>query len=141
MDREKIVFAAMKPVDTMIGAAVSALDHTIGLETVSDRFYSLAGVVLRNMYEKNNDLREEGRPLREALIEGCLLRLRPVLMTASTTILGLLPLLLSRGIGSEVQRPLAVVVIFGLASSTALTLFVIPAVYGWLERRQTHDEA
>ena len=60
-----------------------------------------------------------------------MLRLRPVLMTALTTILGLLPLLLSAGIGSEVQKPLAVVVVFGLTTSTSLTLFVIPAVYGW----------
>ncbi|MGB2821008.1 MAG: efflux RND transporter permease subunit, partial [Phycisphaerae bacterium] len=66
-------------------------------------------------------------------IEGGLLRLRPVLLTAVTTILGLLPLLLSTGIGSEVQRPLAVVVVFGLCTSTLLTLFVIPAVYGWFE--------
>ena len=62
-------------------------------------------------------------------------QLRPVLMTAITTILGLMPLLLARGIGSEVQRPLAVVVIFGLTTSTLLTLFVIPAVYGWLGGR------
>jgi cobalt-zinc-cadmium resistance protein CzcA len=54
-------------------------------------------------------------------------------MTAMTTVLGLLPLLLSRGIGSEVQRPLATVVVFGLTTSTLLTLFVIPAVYGWVE--------
>ena len=54
-------------------------------------------------------------------------------MTALTTVLGLLPLLLSTGIGSEVQRPLATVVVFGLTTSTFLTLFVIPAVYGWIE--------
>ena len=71
--------------------------------------------------------------MAEAVLgEGGLLRLRPVLMTAITTILGLLPLLLARGIGSEVQRPLAVVVVFGLTTSTLLTLFVIPAAYGWL---------
>ena len=57
-------------------------------------------------------------------------------MTALTTILGLLPLLLSTGIGSEVQRPLAVVVVFGLTSSTLLTLFVIPAVYAWFEGKR-----
>jgi uncharacterized membrane protein YedE/YeeE len=64
-----------------------------------------------------------------------MLRLRPVLMTAATTILGLLPLLLSRGIGSEVQRPLSIVVVFGLASSTLLTLFLLPAVMHWIEGR------
>ena len=70
--------------------------------------------------------------MEQALIEGGMLRLRPVIVTTVTTLLGLLPLLLARGVGAEVQRPLAVVVIFGLASSTLLTLFVVPAVYGWL---------
>ena len=91
------------------------------------------GVVLVNYL---NQLRDEGWPLREAIVEGALLRLRPVLMTAITTILGLLPLLLSKGIGSEVQRPLSAVVVFGLATSTFLTLFVIPAMYDWVEGRR-----
>ena len=66
----------------------------------------------------------------EAIITGCLLRLRPVLMTALVAMLGLIPLALSHGIGSEVQRPLAVVVIGGLVSSTLLTLIVLPTLYG-----------
>ena len=69
--------------------------------------------------------------LDEAVTEGALLRLRPVLMTATTTILALIPLLLSTGIGAEVQRPLATVVVGGLFSSTALTLLVLPALYRW----------
>jgi cobalt-zinc-cadmium resistance protein CzcA len=60
-----------------------------------------------------------------------MLRLRPVLMTATTTALGLVPLLLSAGTGSEVQRPLATVVIGGLVTSTILTLLVLPAIYRW----------
>ncbi len=56
-------------------------------------------------------------------------------MTTLTTLLGLLPLLLSRGAGAEVQRPLAAVVVFGLTTSTFLTLFVLPAIYEWVERR------
>lgn len=91
------------------------------------------GMVLVTYFEQ---LREEGRPLADAVEEGALLRLRPVLMTAVTTILGLLPLLLSTGTGSEVQRPLAIVVVFGLATSTVLTLFVVPAVYLLAERRR-----
>jgi cobalt-zinc-cadmium resistance protein CzcA len=71
-------------------------------------------------------LREEGRPLLEVVREGCGLRLRPVLMTATVTILGLVPLLIARGIGAEVQRPLATVVVGGLFTSTLLTLFVLP---------------
>jgi len=98
-------------------------------------FIALFGIAVQNgvvLVSYINELRARGRSLHDSLVEGGLLRLRPVLMTAITTILGLLPLLLARGMGSEVQRPLAVVVVFGLATSTLLTLFVIPAVYGWL---------
>jgi len=99
-------------------------------------FIALFGIAVQNgvvLVSTINQLSSEGRKPGEAILEGGLLRLRPVLMTAATTILGLFPLLLSRGIGSEVQRPLAIVVVFGLATSTLLTLFVIPAVYGWVE--------
>jgi cobalt-zinc-cadmium resistance protein CzcA len=68
---------------------------------------------------------------------GCVMRLRPVLMTALVALLGLVPLALSQGIGSEVQRPLAVVVIGGLVSSTFLTLVVLPVLYQWIEERAT----
>ena len=99
-------------------------------------FIALFGIAVQNgvvLVSYMNRLRDEGNALDVCIMEGSLLRLRPVLMTATTTILGLLPLLLSGGIGSEVQRPLAVVVVFGLATSTLLTLFVIPAVYEWVE--------
>ena len=99
-------------------------------------FIALFGIAVQNgvvLVSCINQLRRHGTELNESLIEGGVLRLRPVLMTAMTTVLGLLPLLLARGIGSEVQRPLAIVVVFGLSTSTLLTLFVIPAVYGWLE--------
>ncbi len=102
-------------------------------------FIALFGIAVQNglvMVSTIRQLRTEGRALDEAVTEGALLRLRPVLMTAITTILGLMPLLLSTGIGSEVQRPLAAVVVFGLSTSTLLTLFVIPAVYGWFEGRE-----
>jgi len=101
-------------------------------------FIALFGIAVQNgvvLVSYFNQLRREGSGLQNAILEGGLLRLRPVLMTALTTVLGLLPLLLSRGIGSEVQRPLAVVVVFGLTTSTLLTLFVIPAVYSLIERR------
>ncbi len=99
-------------------------------------FIALFGIAVQNgvvlvSYIKQE--REQGIDLQEALVNGGLLRLRPVLMTAFTTIVGLIPLLLSSGIGSEVQRPLAIVVVFGLVSSTFLTLFLIPAIYGWFE--------
>ena len=64
------------------------------------------------------------------------LRLRPVLMTASVAILGLIPMLLSSGVGAETQRPLAAVVVGGLLTSTALTLLLLPVIYEWIEVRK-----
>jgi cobalt-zinc-cadmium resistance protein CzcA len=82
-----------------------------------------------------NKLREDGYSLDEAVTSGALLRLRPVLMTALVALLGLIPLAFAQGIGSEVQRPLAIVVIGGLVSSTLLTLIMLPVLYRWLEGR------
>ena len=103
-------------------------------------FIALFGIAVQNgmvLVTYFNDLRAQGRSVVEAVREGAELRLRPVLMTAVTTVLGLMPLLLTSGIGADVQRPLATVVIFGLSTSTLLTLFVIPAVYVWVEDRRT----
>jgi cobalt-zinc-cadmium resistance protein CzcA len=91
----------------------------------------LNGIVLVSYFNK---LREDGLTADEAVIKGCTLRLRPVLMTALVALLGLIPLAFAHGIGSEVQRPLAVVVIGGLVSSTFLTLIVLPVLYRWLDR-------
>lgn len=88
----------------------------------------LNGIVLVSFI--NEQLRL-GKGIREAVRDGALLRLRPVLMTASVTILGLLPMLLSRGVGAETQRPLATVVVGGLISSTLLTLLLLPLMYEW----------
>jgi cobalt-zinc-cadmium resistance protein CzcA len=84
-----------------------------------------------------NDLRKRGSRVYDAVMEGSLIRLRPILMTTLTTLLGLLPLLLSHGPGAEIQRPLAVTVIFGLTSSTILTLVVLPCVYYTFEKRRS----
>ena len=108
-------------------------------------FITLFGVAVLNglvLVSYINQLRREGLPLEEALVVGCERRLRPVLMTASLAILGLIPLLIATGVGSEVQRPLAAVVIGGLLSSTALTLIVLPSVYRWFEeKRPEYQEA
>jgi len=96
-------------------------------------FINLFGVAVLNgivLVSCINQLRAEGLTDGEAIARGCLLRLRPVLMTALVAMLGLIPLAFSHGIGSEVQRPLAVVVIGGLVSSTLLTLIVLPTLYG-----------
>ena len=97
-------------------------------------FIALFGIALGNgmvLVTYLNQLIREGLSMTEASIKGAMLRLKPVLMTASTTALGLIPLLFSFGTGSEVQRPLATVVVGGLITSTILTLLVIPAIYKW----------
>ncbi len=97
-------------------------------------FIALFGIALENgmvLVTYLNQLLREGVPIAEASIQGACQRIRPVLMTAITTALGLLPLLFSSGTGSEVQRPLATVVIGGLVTSTILTLLVLPAFYKW----------
>jgi cobalt-zinc-cadmium resistance protein CzcA len=88
----------------------------------------LNGVVLVSYI---NELREQGLETLEAMRTGALHRLRPVLMTASVAILGLIPLLIANDIGSNVQRPLAAVVVGGLVTSTLLTLIVLPTMYRW----------
>jgi len=101
-------------------------------------FIALFGVAALNgivLVSYMNKLRFESLPLREAIVTACNLRLRPVLMTALVALLGLLPLAFASGIGSEVQRPLATVVIGGLVSSTLLTLIVLPVLYQWSEER------
>ena len=97
-------------------------------------FIALFGIALENgmvLVTYLNQLLREGVPMDEASVRGACLRLRPVLMTAITTALGLIPLLFSHGAGSEVQRPLATVVVGGLVTSTVLTLLVLPAAYCW----------
>ncbi|TFW13361.1 efflux RND transporter permease subunit [Massilia arenosa] len=92
----------------------------------------LNGIVLISFL---NGLRQQGLELREAVRQGARLRLRPVLMTASVAILGLVPMLLATGVGAETQRPLATVVVGGLITSTALTLLLLPLMYEWAEAR------
>jgi heavy metal efflux system protein len=82
-----------------------------------------------------------GRSVREAVREAAALRLRPVMMTASVAILGLVPMLLSRGVGAETQRPLATVVVGGLFTSTVLTLVLLPVMYEWVEQRRERRQA
>lgn len=106
-------------------------------------FIALFGIAVLNgmvLVTYLNQLLRDGVPLDEACVRGACLRLRPVLMTATVTSLGLIPLLFSHGTGSEVQRPLAIVVVGGLVTSTVLTLLVIPAVYGWFAERRAEIE-
>jgi cobalt-zinc-cadmium resistance protein CzcA len=93
----------------------------------------LNGIVLVTFL---NEQRELGLSVREAVRQGAALRLRPVLMTASIAIFGLVPMLLSSGVGAETQRPLATVVVGGLFTSTVLTLLLLPLLYEWVENRK-----
>ena len=102
-------------------------------------FIALSGVAVLNgvvMLSFIKDLRERGMALDEAIHEGALTRLRPVLMTALVASLGFVPMALNVGAGSEVQRPLASVVIGGIISSTILTLIVLPALYRLIHGRE-----
>ena len=106
-------------------------------------FIELFGLAVGNgivLVSYINQLRHEGQQIDEAILAGCSLRLRPVVMTMMTTLLGLLPLALAQGIGAEVQRPLASVVIGGLFTSTALTLVVLPALYSLFARQEVRKE-
>src|SRR5262249_47102789 len=96
------------------------------------------GVAVQNgviMVSHLNHMRDTDIPLTDAVIQGAKDRLRPVLMTATVATLGLLPAALARGIGSDVQRPLATVVVGGLVGATILTLLVLPALYYVVEKR------
>ncbi|HWF59216.1 MAG TPA: CusA/CzcA family heavy metal efflux RND transporter [Nitrospira sp.] len=102
-------------------------------------FINLFGVAVLNgvvLVSYIDQLRNDASSLKEAVVRGCMLRLRPVLMTATVALLALTPLALATGVGSEVQRPLAVVVISGLLTSTTLTLLVLPVLFPWFERKQ-----
>ena len=93
----------------------------------------LNGIVLISFL---NELREKGLSVYDAVRKGAEMRLRPVMMTASVAILGLVPMLLSSGVGAETQRPLAAVVVGGLITSTLLTLVLLPVIYEWMETRK-----
>jgi cobalt-zinc-cadmium resistance protein CzcA len=102
-------------------------------------FVALSGVAMLNGLVLVTFIRQRlaaGAPLENAVREGCRLRLRPVLMTGLVAALGFVPMALNTGVGAEVQRPLATVVIGGIATNTLLTLLVLPALYvGWARRR------
>ena len=101
-------------------------------------FIALSGVAVLNgvvLITYFNQLREEGKGVLDSVLEGSLTRLRPVLMTALVASLGFVPMAIATGAGSEVQRPLATVVIGGILSSTFLTLLLLPVLYAWAEKK------
>ena len=106
-------------------------------------FIALFGIAVMNgvvLIEHIRHLRQGGDNQRDAVVNGAMDRLRPVLMTASCGALGFVPMAVSSSSGAEVQRPLATVVIGGLITSTVLTLLVLPTIYRWFEPKQVDDE-
>jgi len=106
-------------------------------------FIALFGVSIQNgviMISHINALRRQGLKLKDAVLSGAGHRLRPVMMTATVAVLGLLPASLSTGIGSDVQRPLATVIVYGLLFATLITLYVLPALYYLSEKKWSKDE-
>ncbi len=123
----------------LIGGIISLYISGLYLSVpASVGFIVLFGVAVLNglvLVSYISHLRDEGIEQREAIIKGSLDRLRPVLMTASIAIFSLVPMLFATGTGSEIQKPLAVVVVGGLITSTLLTLLIIPSVYSWFDRK------
>lgn len=105
-------------------------------------FIALIGVAIQNgliMISHINNLREEGIDLQTATIKGAAHRMRPIILTATVAVLGLFPASISTGIGSDVQRPLATVIVYGLLFATIVTLFVLPTLYYLIEKRKEHE--
>jgi cobalt-zinc-cadmium resistance protein CzcA len=138
-----LVFTGVPLALTGGGAALWLRDIPLSI-SAGVGFIALSGVAVLNglvMISFINKLRSEGKPLDEAISEGSLTRLRPVLMTALVASLGFVPMALATGTGAEVQRPLATVVIGGILSSTALTLLVLPVLYRMFHSRDDGSEA
>ena len=132
--RQSLLVLLIVPFATVGGIAALWLRGMNLNVSASIGFIAVFGVAVLDglvMVSTNNSLLEKGRSIREAVVEGAVTRLRPVLMTSVLASLGFLPMALATSIGAEVQRPLATVVIGGLISSTILTLLLLPALYSW----------
>jgi len=130
--RSALIILMNVPLGLIGGVLALLLTHIPLSVSAAIGFIALFGQAVLNgvvMVTRFDQLRAEGLPVHDAVWEGATTRFRTVMMTALLAMLGLLPMALSRGIGSETQRPLAVVVIGGLFSATILTLLVLPAVY------------
>jgi cobalt-zinc-cadmium resistance protein CzcA len=142
--RQAILILAVVPLATLGGLITLHLTgETLNVASAVG-FIALFGVAVQNgiiMISNINRVREQGLALREAVLSGAVGRFRPVLMTAAVATIGMLPAALATGVGTDVQRALATVVVGGLMVATLLTLFILPVYYfaleQWVERRQT----
>jgi len=141
MRQALIIFTGI-PLAISGGILALLLRHLPFSMTGAVGFIALGGIALLNgivMVSFINDLRRQGKSVKEAVEEGARERLRPVLMTGTVATIGFIPMALSTGLGAEVQRPLATVVIGGLITSTLLTLFVLPTLYSWFEKDEKKE--
>ncbi|MDM7915688.1 MAG: CusA/CzcA family heavy metal efflux RND transporter, partial [Candidatus Eisenbacteria bacterium] len=129
----------------LIGGVVAAVAFRMHLSvSAAVAFIVLLGIAVQNgvvLLAFFRQLKEAGRSARETVLEGCRLRFKPLFMTALVSFIGHLPMLYATGSGADIQKPLAVVVMGGLVTSTLLTLVVLPAVYYWLETRRPAQAA
>ncbi len=136
--RSSLIVMINVPLALIGGVAGLAVMNQLLSVPAAVGFIALLGIAMQDavvMVSDFRDLRKKGLSLTEAIHEGSAVRFRAVILTTLTTLLGLLPLMLSHGIGAEVQKPLAAIVVFGLSTSTLLTLFFLPALYFEIERR------
>ena len=136
--RQAGLLISMLPLALVGGLAALALRGMTFNVSSAVGFIALFGLTIQNgviMISHINDLRKDGMELRQAVVSGTSHRLRPVLMTATVAVLGLLPASMATGVGSDVQRPLATVIVYGLLFSTIITLFILPTLYYRMEKR------
>jgi len=123
---------AMAPIGGLLALLIT---HTHFSVSSGVGFLALFGVSVQTgviMLEYINQLRCRGRSIEDSAVEGAVLRLRPIMMTMLVATLGLLPAALSRGIGSDSQRPFAIVIVGGLVAALALSIFLLPTLYVWV---------
>jgi cobalt-zinc-cadmium resistance protein CzcA len=141
--RDVFIVATGIPLGAVGGVAALALRGMPFTVSAAIGFIALSGVAILNGLVLVTFIKqrlETGLPLEDAVREGCQVRLRPVLMTALVAAVGFIPMAVNTGVGAEVQRPLATVVIGGIVSNTLLTLLVLPALYTFFRRKTERVE-
>jgi cobalt-zinc-cadmium resistance protein CzcA len=130
-NRQKVL-VAMAPVGGLLALYLTGTHFSVSSGV---GFLALFGVAVQTgviMVEYINQLRVRGHSIEDSAIEGAVLRLRPIMMTALVATLGLLPAATSRGIGSDSQRPFAIVIVGGLMAALLLSIFLLPTIYVWI---------
>lgn len=129
----------------LVGGLIAAVVFRMHLSvSAAVAFIVLLGIAVQNgvvLLAFFRQLKEQGRTASETVLEGCRLRFKPLFMTALTSFIGHLPMLYATGAGADIQKPLAVVVMGGIVTSTLLTLVVLPVLYAWLETRSSRAQA